>query len=111
MKNNKKRNKSFNSDNNKIKYGEEKNKDKNTFYNYFNYNNINDENQRALYKYIGENKNKLNYENVYIPERNDFRIFKNNNVNTSYNFTNYYLNEIEVLKLNDKYQFNDSSFQ
>jgi hypothetical protein len=29
--------------------------------------------------------------------------FKDNN--NSYNLTNYYLNEIEVLQLNDKYKF------
>ena len=33
------------------------------------------------------------------------------NINASYMLNNYYLNEIEVLKLKDKYQFNDSSLK
>ena len=102
---NKKRNKSLNNNIQKII------KDENQ--NYYINNNISDivldengnRNKNIFFKYSGDNINKIEYDDEYNDKEN-YNNSKGTN-NTSYNLTNYYLNEIEVLKLNDKYKFND----
>jgi hypothetical protein len=102
---NKKRNKSLNNNIQTII------KDENQ--NYYINNNISDivldengnRNKNIFFKYSGDNINKIEYDDEYNDKEN-YNNSKGTN-NTSYNLTNYYLNEIEVLKLNDKYKFND----
>jgi len=102
---NKKRNKSLNNNIQKII------KDENQ--KYYIINNISDimldengnRNKNIYFKYSGDNINKIEYDDEYNDKEN-YNNSKGTN-NTSYNLTNYYLNEIEVLKLNDKYKFND----
>ena len=99
---NKKRNKSLNNNIQKIINDDQ---------NYYIINNISDimfeengnKNKNVFFKYSGDNLNKIEYDDDYNDNYNNS---KGTN-NTSYNLTNYYLNEIEVLKLNDKYKFND----
>jgi len=101
---NKKRNKSLNNNIQKII------KDENQ--NYYIINNISDimldenrnRNKGIFFKYSGDNINKIDYDDEFN-EKENYNNSKGTN-NTSYNLTNYYLNEIEVLKLNDKYKFN-----
>ena len=104
IKNNKKRNKSF-SNNNANKINQENNNDNNSN---INGNEIVFTNKKTFFKFSGDNINKIEYDNNSNDMKN-YNTFKNNN--TSYNLTNYYLNEIEVMKLNDKYKFKDSSMK
>ena len=106
IKNNKKRNKSFsNNSTNKINY--ENNNDINN--SNINGNEIKNTNKKTFFKFSGDNINKIEYDNNSNDMKN-YNTFKNN-INASYILNNYYLNEIEVLKLKDKYQFNDSSLK
>ena len=96
-----------------------KKRNKSSNINHMNYNNI---------KKFYSNKNNINKDNnnndLENPYQNELNIYYNNkngnkdinnkiqnmanNNNDNYNLTNNYLSELEILKLNEKYNFNDS---
>ena len=90
---------------NKNKNNKKRNKSLNSNHLYYN-NNMNN--------FYGDNKiknkiNKKTYNNEYeISNKNYNNQNIENNFNESYNMNNFYLNELEVFKLNDKYKFSDS---
>ena len=100
---NKKRNKSFNNNINKMN-DDEKQKFLSDKISILNTHDNENQRHKIYYKYSGEYVNHIKNDNNN--DKQDYNTYKKN-IDNNYNLTNYYLNEIEVLKLNDKYKFKD----